>query len=137
MSYCITLRSGTDETITGWYAGGNTRWSADHTRQKRFNDRRHAIAVCHELRDLSPSYAPVINIELAEGEPNPTSCIRPERLRGAERLYEERASHLELTAAKTSPPLAPAAGWTVCLLVSLGLWWGIWLAASSLISAVW
>jgi hypothetical protein len=38
MSYCITLRSRTDETITGWYAGRNTRWSTDHKRQKRFDD---------------------------------------------------------------------------------------------------
>jgi hypothetical protein len=33
--------------------------------------------------------------------------------------------------------VVPAAAWTVSLLVSLGLWWGIWSAASSLVSALW
>jgi hypothetical protein len=68
MSYCITLRSRTDATITGWYAGRNTRWSTDQTRQKRFDNRRDSSAVCDELRDLCPRNAPVINIELAQDD---------------------------------------------------------------------
>ena len=137
MPYCITLRSRTDTRITGWYAGRNTRWSTDHTRQKRFHSKREAGAIWDELRGLYPRNAKVINIEVAEGGPNPASGIRLERLPVAERVYEEGASHLEPTGAKTSPPLAPAVGWTAALLGSLGLWWGIWSAASSLISAVW
>jgi len=66
MSYCITLRSRNDETITGWYAGRNTRWSTDHTRQKRFDDKREATAVCDELRDLCPRNVEVINIEVVQ-----------------------------------------------------------------------
>jgi hypothetical protein len=40
MPYCITLRS--DERITGWYDGSNSRWSTDHTRQKLFDKKRDA-----------------------------------------------------------------------------------------------
>lgn len=138
MPYCITLRSRTDERITGWYAGSRTcRWSTDHKRQKRFDNPHEASAVCQELRNLCRRNAKVINIEVAEGDPELAGRSRPERVRAAERVYQERASHLEPTGAKTSPPLAPAAGWTVSLLVSLGLWWGIWSAASSLVSALW
>jgi hypothetical protein len=52
-------------------------------------------------------------------------------------LRQERASQLDRTGAETSFSLVSAAGWTVSLLVSLGLWWGIWSAASSLVSALW
>ena len=65
MPYCITLRSRTDARITGWYTGKNTPWSTDHTRQKRFDDKNDASAVCHELRSLCPRNAEVINIEIA------------------------------------------------------------------------
>jgi type VI protein secretion system component VasF len=33
-------------------------------------------------------------------------------------------------------PLNPAAAWSIALFTSLALWWGIWLAVSSLVSAV-
>ena len=32
-----------------------------------------------------------------------------------------------------SEPLNPVVGWSIVLLISLGLWWGLWLAASSLL----
>ena len=66
MPYCITLRSRTDASITGWYAGGTLRWSTDHKRQKLFDYPRDAVATCDELRDLCPRNAPGINIELAQ-----------------------------------------------------------------------
>ena len=136
MPYCITLRSRTDTRITGWYAGRNTRWSTDHARQKRFHSKREAAAICDELRGLYPRNAKVINIEVAEGDPNPANGSRLERAPAAERMHQEGASPLEATDAKTSPPLAPAVGWTAALLGSLGLWWGIWSVASALISAL-
>src|SRR4029077_7531486 len=61
MPYCITLRS--DERITGWYDGSNSRWSTDHRRQKLFDKKRDAKPVRHELRKLCPRIADVINIE--------------------------------------------------------------------------
>jgi hypothetical protein len=66
--YCITLRSRTDATIIGWYAGTNTHWSTDHKLQKRFDNRGDAVAVCDELRDLCQRNASVINIELAQND---------------------------------------------------------------------
>ena len=65
MPYCITLRS--DERITGWYDGSNSRWSADHRRQKLFDKKRDAKPVRHELRTLCPRNADVINIEPSNG----------------------------------------------------------------------
>ena len=79
MPYCITLRSRTDERITGWYVGGNCRWSTDHKRQKRFENKRDAGTVCEELRHLCPRNAKVINIEVTEGDPNLARVSRPER----------------------------------------------------------
>ena len=55
MPYCITLRSRTDARVTGWYTGRNTPWSTDHTRQKRFDNKHDASAVCHELRSSLPA----------------------------------------------------------------------------------
>jgi hypothetical protein len=81
-SYCITLRSRTDETITGWYAGRNTRWSTDHKRQKRFDDPGDASTVCHELRSLCPRNAKVINIEVAQEEPHLGQVMPEFSLRG-------------------------------------------------------
>ena len=69
MRYCITLRSRTDELVTGWYAGRNCRWSTDHNRQKRFDDQHEASAVCQELRNLCPRNAAVIQIEVAQDDP--------------------------------------------------------------------
>ena len=66
--YCITLRSRTDATIIGWYAGRNTHWSIDHKWKKRFDNRGDAVAVCHELRNLCPRNASIINIELAQDD---------------------------------------------------------------------
>jgi hypothetical protein len=72
MPYCITLRSRTDESITAWYDGSESRWSTDHQRQKLFDKKRDAIPVCHVLRRLCPRNAKVINIE-------PPSIARWER----------------------------------------------------------
>jgi len=66
--YCITLRSRTDATIIGWYGGRNTHWSTDHKWKKRFDKRGDAVAVCHELRNLCPRNASIINIELAQDD---------------------------------------------------------------------
>jgi hypothetical protein len=68
MPYCITLRTGTDATVTGWYAGRNCRWSTDRQRQIRFDNPDGASAVCRELRSLCPRNASVINIELAQNQ---------------------------------------------------------------------
>jgi hypothetical protein len=70
MAYCITLRSKTDRSktetrVTGWYVGGNCRWSTDHKRRKLFDELRDAGSVCHELRALCPRNAELINIEAA------------------------------------------------------------------------
>ena len=70
MPYCITLRSRTDATVTGWYAGRNCRWTTDRQRQIRFDTRGDASAVCQELRSLYPRNARVINIELAQNDPH-------------------------------------------------------------------
>jgi hypothetical protein len=66
MPYCITLRSRIDARITGWYDGSGGRWSTDHNRQKVFDKKNDAGAVCHELRSLCPRNAEVINIEAKE-----------------------------------------------------------------------
>ena len=69
MPYCITLRSRTDATVTGWYAGRNCRWSTDRQRQIRFDHPDDASAVCQELRSVYPRNASVINIEPAKNDP--------------------------------------------------------------------
>jgi len=63
MPYSITLRSRTDTSITGWYDGSDGRWSTDHKRQRLFEKKRDAKPVRHELRELCPRNAAVINIE--------------------------------------------------------------------------
>lgn len=69
MPYCITLRSRTDtRIITGWYTGGDSRRSTDHKRQRVFDDKLDAKAVCDQLRSLCPRNAKVINIELTEDD---------------------------------------------------------------------
>jgi len=71
MAYCITLRSRTDtRIITGWHADSASRWSTDHRRQKLFDNKYHAGAVCRELRNLCPRNAEVINIEVARDDPS-------------------------------------------------------------------
>jgi len=70
MRYCITLRSRTDATITGWYDGSNGRWSTDRKRQKLFDKRYDATPVCHQLRSLCSWNADVINIEVEEDDPS-------------------------------------------------------------------
>ena len=70
MPYCITLRARTDtRIITGWYAGIHCPWSTDHKRQKVFDNKHDAEAVCRELRGLCPRNAKVINIEDARDDP--------------------------------------------------------------------
>jgi len=135
MPYCITLRSRTDKRITGWYAGGSCRWSTDHKRQKRFENKRDAGAVCEELRDLCPRNAKVINIEVTEGGPNLVGCSRPEQVESSRAAVPGASVAPRTEVAITSSPLPPAVAWTAVLLGSLGLWWGIWSAASALISA--
>jgi len=68
MAYCITLQSTTDETITGWYAGSNSRWSTDHKRRQVFDNKHDARAVCHALRSLCRRNAKVFNIEVAQDD---------------------------------------------------------------------
>jgi hypothetical protein len=68
--YCITLRSRTDATITGWYDGSDGRWSTDHKRQKLFEGEHDAGAVCYHLRSLYPRNANVINIEVEQNDPS-------------------------------------------------------------------
>jgi hypothetical protein len=63
MPYCITLRARTDKNITGWYDGSDCRWSTDQERQKLFDNKRDAKPVRHELRELCPRNADIINIE--------------------------------------------------------------------------
>jgi hypothetical protein len=70
MPYCITLRSRTDGSATGWYAGRNRRWSTDRQRQIRFDNPDDARAVCQELRSLCPRNANVIYIELGQDDPH-------------------------------------------------------------------
>jgi hypothetical protein len=71
MTYCITLRSRTDtRIITGWFAGGDCRWSTDHKRQQTFDNKHAARVVCDELRSLCPRNAKVINIEVADDSPS-------------------------------------------------------------------
>jgi hypothetical protein len=71
MSYSITLRSKTDARITGWCDGSGSRWSTDHTRQKRFDDSHEAKHIRDELRNLCPRNANVINVEPEQVEENP------------------------------------------------------------------
>ena len=72
MPYCITLRARTDtRIITGWYTGDACRWSTDHKRRKIFHSKQEARPVCHELRDLCPRNAEVINVEDAPDDPSP------------------------------------------------------------------
>ena len=66
MPYCITLRSRTDATITGWYDGSGSRWSTDHKRQKLFEKKREAKPVRQELRKLCPRNADLIKVEELE-----------------------------------------------------------------------
>jgi len=134
--YCITLRSRTNERITGWYIGGNCRWSTDHKRQKRFENKRDAGAVCKELRDLCPRNAKVINIEATAGAQNLAGSSRPERVESSRATVPGASIAPRTDVAITSPPLDPAVAWTAVLLGSVGLWWGIWSAASALISAL-
>jgi hypothetical protein len=70
MPYCITLRSRTDASVTGWYAGRNCRWSTDRERQIRFDNPDDASAVCRELRNLCPRNASVISVEFAQNDPH-------------------------------------------------------------------
>ena len=70
MAYCITLRSRTDARITGWYDGSNSRWSTDYKRQKLFDKKRDARAVCVELRSRCPRNARAINIEAQQDDPS-------------------------------------------------------------------
>jgi hypothetical protein len=69
MPYCITLRSRTDARITGWYDGSDSRWSTDCKRQKLFDKKRDAEAVCVELRSRCPRNAKAINIEAEQNDP--------------------------------------------------------------------
>jgi hypothetical protein len=68
MAYCITLQSRTVGRITGWYTGGNSRWSTDHKRRKVFDNKHDARAICHELRSLSMYNSKVFNIEIAQDD---------------------------------------------------------------------
>jgi hypothetical protein len=60
----------------------------------------------------------------------------PHGIYGADWLRQERGSRPARAKAGTTIPLNAALGWSVALVVSLGLWWGIWLAVSSLASVL-
>jgi hypothetical protein len=51
-------------------------------------------------------------------------------------LQSWQLSTADLRKDRSDLPLNPAAAWSIALFTSLALWWGIWLAASSLVSAV-
>ena len=51
-------------------------------------------------------------------------------------LGHQRASQPERSEDGTNFLLNPFVGWSIALLVSLLLWWGLWLAVSSLIPAL-
>jgi len=68
MAYCITLQSRTVRRITGWYTGGNSRWSTDQTRRKVFDNKHSARAVCHQLRSLCQRNAKVFEIAIARDD---------------------------------------------------------------------
>jgi hypothetical protein len=48
----------------------------------------------------------------------------------------ERRSRREGWKEPATLPLTPAAGWGIAVLTSVALWWGIWEAVSSLVSAL-
>jgi hypothetical protein len=54
----------------------------------------------------------------------------------ADYLRQERKSRPDRAQHQNNLPLNPAIGWSIALLVSAGLWWGIVDAVSSLISVV-
>jgi hypothetical protein len=54
----------------------------------------------------------------------------------ADYLGRERRSRPEGWEEPATLPLTPAAGWGIAVLTSVVLWWGIWEAVSSLVSAV-
>jgi hypothetical protein len=64
MPYSITLRSRIDASITGWYDG--SKWSTDHKRRRRFDNKHEAKSIRDELRSLCPHNAKVITIELEQ-----------------------------------------------------------------------
>jgi hypothetical protein len=53
----------------------------------------------------------------------------------ADYLRRERISRPDRLQNRTIVPLNPVVGWSIALLLSLSLWWGIWLAVSALASA--
>ena len=70
MPYSITLRSGIDATITGWYDGSRSRWSTDHKRRRLFHNKHEAKSIRGELRSLCPRNAKVINVEAEQVDDN-------------------------------------------------------------------
>jgi hypothetical protein len=133
MPYCITLRARTDtRIITGWYVGSACRWSTDHRRRKVFDNKQDVRAVCHELRDLCPRNAKVINIEDA-----PDDLSREVRLLAisSPSVYDH-ISEPERLEHHTGEPLNPLVAWSIVLLASVALWGGLGLAISSVISAL-
>ncbi len=68
MAYCITLQSRAEERITGWYAGGNSRWTTDHKRRKVFGNKHDASAVFRQLRSACLRNAKVFKIDVAQDD---------------------------------------------------------------------
>jgi len=64
------------------------------------------------------------------------STTLPHGIHSADWLRQERGPRPDRAEARTTLTLNPAAGWSIALVVSLGLWWGIWLAVSSLASVL-
>jgi hypothetical protein len=55
--------------------------------------------------------------------------------RGTHRAYDERSEGIarpDRSEHEIPEPLNPVVGGTIILLISLALWWGLWLAISSL-----
>ena len=57
-------------------------------------------------------------------------------IRPAEYEGHDGVSRTDRPEHKTSEPLNPVVGWSIALIISLGLWWGVWRAIASLISAL-
>ena len=57
-------------------------------------------------------------------------------IRPAEYEGHDGVSRTNRSEHKTSEPLNPVVGWSIALIVSLGLWWGVWQTIASLISVL-
>jgi hypothetical protein len=54
-------------------------------------------------------------------------------IQSADRRRHDRISQPERLEDETGKPLNPVVAWSIVLLASLGLWWGLWRAVSLLL----